>query len=186
MAGHHDLRTTLCGNIGQQVVDITLAQDFQMRIGFVEQQHRARVGEHEGQQHQHLLATAPRRGKVQLHSIALLVLVGQRQFCTLFDICRVLKPDMKQGVHLLNERFPSALIVAREQLPAEVSQHLRCLAFANQDIDFSGLFAVFSGGQTRHGGQKHHRVLAGTFGDFAVIAVFQTAVKRLFVCKIEL
>lgn len=50
MAGRQDLAPGLLGRRGQHIVDLTLAQDFQVCIGFVEQQNRTAVGCHEGKE----------------------------------------------------------------------------------------------------------------------------------------
>ena len=45
MAGGNDLRAIGRRHLGDEVVDITLAQDFQVRVGLVKQQHRAQSTE---------------------------------------------------------------------------------------------------------------------------------------------
>ena len=39
MARHDNLASTLAGGIAQYLIDLTLAQDLEMRVGLVNQQH---------------------------------------------------------------------------------------------------------------------------------------------------
>ncbi len=61
MASGDDLALRLLCGLGEHVVDLSLAQDLQVRIRLIEQQHRARVGRHVCEQEQSLLLSSTAR-----------------------------------------------------------------------------------------------------------------------------
>ena len=56
MAGGDDLRALLGSDVGEEIVDIALPEDFQVGVGFVKKQDSPRIGKHVAQEEKHLLA----------------------------------------------------------------------------------------------------------------------------------
>ena len=66
-----ELASPARGDAPQQVVDLLLQDDVEMRVRLVQQKDRGRPGEKESQQQKHLMKTAPRAGDIQLRKAVL-------------------------------------------------------------------------------------------------------------------
>ena len=85
MARGNDLATALFGGLGQQPVYLALAQNLQVRIGFVQKQDIAGIGVEIGQDQQRLLQSPPAGREVEPDAA---FPVGHLDLATLLHIAR--------------------------------------------------------------------------------------------------
>ena len=86
MAGGNDLRALSRGHVSQQLINLALAKNFQMRVGFVQQEYRLGIGVKVGEEQERLLQAAPRAGKIEQTTFR--VLVAHGDFSALLDELR--------------------------------------------------------------------------------------------------
>ena len=150
MAGGNDLALARSCHIGKQAVGLALAENVQVRIGFVQEQDRAGIRVHVGQKEESLLHAAPGRGHVKCRpafAVAHNDLAALRHVTWRFDF------HSKQVLDLRRQLFPVFLLL-RVNLEAKVTQHLRRAPFPHPHIHSALCDSRFRRRKSRHRRQK--------------------------------
>ena len=174
MAGRDNLRTLFLGRLGQQAEDLTLTENFQMRIRFVQQQDRFGVGVEMGEQQKGLLKSPAGGGQIKPASVD--IPVFKADFSDFLFEIRLKQLHAEQAAKLRCNQFPRGWIL-RKDLVAEVAQHLRGLSLTDQKTDLSRLFEEFAVGQAGHGRKVGDFGSDGGLGHFRELGL---AKRRLF------
>jgi len=148
MAGGNDLRALFCCHLGEELIGLALAEDFEVGIWFVEQEGRLGVGIEVGEQQQRLLQAEPGAGNVQERLLR--VPIGHRDFRPLQKFGR-LEVNAEQSPDVAADLRPtSGAAGLTVKLMAEVAEHLGGFTLANEEADFAGLLQKLSVCQPRH------------------------------------
>ena len=103
MACSNDLAATLRRRLGKQPVDLTLAQNFQMRVRFIQQKDIAGIGVEIGQDQQGLLQTPPAGREVQPNPV---FLIGHLDLASFLYMARFFERGAEQIMYLCDQALP--------------------------------------------------------------------------------
>ena len=187
MAGRDDLAAGLTRRLAQHLVDLALAQDFEVSVGLVEKQHRAGVGGHVREQ-QHGLLLASTAGR-EVEPQAIMGPVSHRDLASLGDVLRLIETASEQLVDALVKALPYCVpILLLEDSIAQVAKHLGGASLAEPDVDRSLIQPRLVGRETGHRRQIGDADVprgSGYRHALAVVLAQRPAVERLFVGIIE-
>ena len=188
VAGDHDLAAVGVGHLAQQLVGVTLAQDFEVGVGLVQQQHGARVGIQVGQQQQRLLQPASGGGEIEGNAT---LAIRHHDFAAFDQVAGWQELNPEQELHTAGELPPPVFRRLADPV-AQVAQHLGGAALADAHVDRAGVEAGLGGRQSRQRrqqGDAHplrlHRNLHPRPG-LARVQAHRPAVERLLVGVVEL
>ena len=153
VAGRDDLSTALARRVRDQAVDLTLAEDLQVRVGLVQQEDRAGVRIEIGQEEQGLLESATRGGEIESHPP---FPVAHGDLATLRDVAGRLQLRAEEAVNLFDE-LPPVLRTVLADVVAEVAQHFGRAGFPDTNVDRPVVESGLGCRETRHRWQEGDR-----------------------------
>ena len=112
VAGGDDLTAAFARHLGEQAVDLALAENLQVRVRLVQQQHRARIRVHVRQQQQRLLQAAAGGRQVEPDALVLraALAIGHDNLAASGDVPRGIEPGAEQALDLLRPVGPMAMM----------------------------------------------------------------------------
>ena len=159
MAGSDDLATGGLRSIREQLIDLPLAKNLQVRIGLVQQEHRAGVRVHVCQKKQSLLEPPSRGGKVKLDPA---FPVAHRDLATLGDVPRRSQFGCEQVLDPIDQIGPASPFLMNAV--AEIAQDFGGSPFPHAHIDRPVVEAGLRGCQSGHRGKERDANLPRRFG----------------------
>ena len=127
-----DLAAGLGRHRRQHVVHLPLAENLQVGVRLIQEQHRPGIGCHVSEQEEHLLLPPAAGGKIKIDFAAAEL---HRQLAALGDMHGIGQRDAKEIVHMALDCRPWGFIPDLESLPAKISEHLSGPAFPDSNGD---------------------------------------------------
>src|SRR5579864_8827039 len=119
MASRYDLTPLFLGSIRKHIVDLPLAQNFQMRVRFIEQENGARVNRKMGQQQQSLLKTSSSGRHIKANTGR--VSVRHVDLAAFRDVDWLVELNSEQSVNFFADLSPPSFTIRfGENLVAEI------------------------------------------------------------------
>ena len=146
VAGGHDLAAARFGQLADEGVDLTLAEDLQVGVRLVEQQDGARVRVQVGEEEKGLLESPAAGGEVEPDAP---LPVAHRDLAALLDVERLIQLDAEEPLDPFRQVGPGVGAVAVDS-KAQVAQHLGRAALADADVDRTRVEAGFRRRHARH------------------------------------
>lgn len=136
----------------QQIIHLTLAKNFKVGIGFIQQHHRAWVGVHVRKNQQRLLQSTSAGRKIKPDPV---FPIAHGNFPPLFNVPRFLKFSAEERPDLIHQRLPLIGSFSKNT-GTQVPQHLCRSALAHPDVDRALVQSRFRRGKTGHRGKVSH------------------------------
>lgn len=115
----------------QQIIHLTLAKNFKVGIGFIQQHHRAWVGVHVRKNQQRLLQSTSAGRKIEPDPV---FPIAHGNFPPFFNVPRFLKFSAEERPDLIHQRLPLIGSFSKNT-GTQVPQHLCSSALAHPDVD---------------------------------------------------
>ena len=145
-----DLVAAFRRDLRDEAVDLALAEDFEMRIRFVQQDDRARIGVHVGKDQERLLQATPAGREVQGGAA---LPVPHRDLPPLLDIAGLVEFDPEQPLYAGNQRSPPVGALGQDT-ETQIAQHFGRPALAHPHVHRALIEPGLGRGQTGHGRKK--------------------------------
>ena len=147
VAGRDDLGAAVRGDLGYQAVCLALAEDFEMRVGFVQQDDRAGVGVHVGEDQEGLLQSPPARREVEGHAA---LAVPHGDLPPLRHVAGLVERRPEERLDPRHQRVPPVGRLV-EDAEAQVAEDFGRAAFAYPHVHGALVEPRLGGGEAGHG-----------------------------------
>jgi len=152
VAGHDHLRGMLGGNLIDEIVDLALAENFEVGIRFIEEQDGVGIVVEIGEQESGLLQAAAGGGQVELNAAEFTI--THSEFAAFGKVIWWQQLDAEKGADAGAKFQPAVVGFPRVDTVAEVAQDFGGASLADKHTNFAGLLAKFLSCESRHGGKE--------------------------------